>query len=225
MNSGQKFFSIFFTGFVWLLLLASMFSDVLPQLARSFPAAFENTFTYVTVVVVVSLMFGIVGNQLSMKFLAFFGALVDFFTSRWSRSRYGRTVVTLCSDWFGIFSSFTIMEEIKMREEEIGASQELPLSGMDRGWQAWGVYKQYILAHSPNLGGQLMVLETEINIVAGFSLPVFVLGVVLQSTLPGLGSILIIGGLYLMLRFQRLRHYELSLVAQQYRLLRAERHE
>jgi hypothetical protein len=218
----RKFFGFLVPGFSWLLLVMVLLPIRSEEMVDGIPEALQGPVFVGAIIIVLSYLVGGLATVVSFRILELFGDGADL-AGRHVSSGRGGAPLRFLRDRFHLLSDCTLLEEVKRRTDEIPNDVLKGAGARDlAGIQQWDVYKMYVLEHAPALAREVLELEAEINLVAGMVLPVMVAGVVLLREEVAWGWALIVVATLLALRFQNLRHHEVILVSQAYRVLKAD---
>ena len=217
----RKLFGSLIPGMVWTVLLLSVIAKA-PETLQKVEMLLPGMYLPAILFVIGSYLLGLIGNHFSIRLLDTLGEAQDRLARWWVRRRgVGGRIVTFFAERLQLGATQTMLDDLTSRAASRPDLPQLPLDRNDIGRNRWGVYKLYVVEHAKALGKELYDVEGEINFIGSMALPALVAAVVCFVHGFAFGWVALAFVLYLSLRFQYLRHYEISVVIQAYTALLA----
>lgn len=217
----RKLFGSVIPGVVWAVLLLKLIPTAQEAL-QVLDTLTTQPFLSVVIFIIASYLLGLIGNHVSIRLVDGLGEIADRISSAFARSgRFGFAIMHFLAYRCKLGSTRTLAEDLAARMKADTELPRLPLSPIDEGRERWGTYKLYVVEHARALGKELYDIEGEINFIGSLAAPALVAGIAFAQDSASVVWVALLLFVYLALRFQYLRHYEIQVVRQTYAALMA----
>ncbi|MBI3572968.1 MAG: hypothetical protein HY092_02085 [Candidatus Kerfeldbacteria bacterium] len=206
-------------GTFWLILAARFWGPEFHLLEAGIKTHIVNEWFLIILAMIASFSLGAAITPFTLRIGTLIGGWIDAVTSRLTWKPL-HAFFTFFEDRLHIFVTTTLDHEMAAIQRHF-ESAGLMLPDLPKETPSWRgvVYKLNVLHHSAGLSAWAHDLEAEINFYAGMYLPTILIGVLRWQAAGSDAVWWWVIGVLMLLRFQHLRHREISVIAKSHQLV------